>query len=140
MSTIGLQKAARIKAIHAACRAAGLDTEARRAMQLRLTGKGSLSDMSFGEVSKVLDHLNRGANYQGLEGKPKGIDADPQLQKIEALLADMKLPWAYIHKSKAGPSMVRRLTGKDRIEWADANGKQAVIVALVKRYEKAGPK
>ena len=53
------------------------------------------------------------------------------------LLADMKLPWAYIHKGKAGPSLVRRLTGKDRIEWADGAGKQAVITALVKRQEKA---
>lgn len=136
MSSLGLQKAARIKAIHAACRAAGLDTEARKAMQLRLTGKDSLTEMNFSEVTAVLNHLNRGANYQGSEGKPKGLDTDPQLQKIEALLADMKLPWAYIHKSKFGPTMVRRLTGKDRIEWADTTGKQAVIVALVKRQQK----
>ena len=33
---------------------------------------------------------------------------------------------------------IRRLTGKDRIEWADAAGKHAVIVALVKRQQKAG--
>ncbi len=50
----------------------------------------------------------------------------------------MKLPWAYIHKSKAGPTMVKRLTGKDRIEWADVAGKQAVIVALIRRQQKAG--
>ena len=138
MSSIGLRKAARIKAIHAACRAQGIDDEARRAIQVQLTGKDSLSDMAYAEVNKVLDHLNRGSGYTGHAGKPKGIDADPQLQKIEALLADMKLPWAYIHKSKAGPTMVKRLTGKDRIEWADAAGKQAVITALIKRQQKAG--
>lgn len=138
MSSVGLRKAARIKAIHAACRAQGIDDEARRAIQVQLTGKDSLSDMAYAEVNKVLDHLNRGSGYTGHAGKPKGIDADPKLQKIEALLADMKLPWAYIHKSKAGPTMVKRLTGKDRIEWADAAGKQAVITALIKRQQKAG--
>lgn len=137
MSKIGVWRAARIKGIHAACHAAGLDDEARRAMQMRLVGKASLSDMSLPELNTVLDHLNGASGYTGHAGKPKDIAADPQLQKIEALLADMKLPWAYIHKSKAGPSMVRRLTGKDRIEWADAAGKQAVITALVKRQQKA---
>ena len=136
MSRVGVWKSARIKAIHAACRASGIDEETRRAMQENLTGKASLSDMSLDEVNRVLDHINRSNGYQGSEGKPKGVDKDPQLQKIEALLADMKLPWAYIHKSKTGPCMVRRLTGVDRIEFADSNGKQAVIVALTKRKEK----
>lgn len=137
MSSLGLRKAARIKAIHAACRSAGIDSDERHRLQKSLTGKESLNDMSYAEVNTVLDHLNRGSGYTGHAGKPKGIDADPQLQKIEALLADMKLPWAYIHKSKSGPTMVKRLTGKDRIEWADAAGKQAVITALIKRQQKA---
>ena len=137
MSSIGLRKAARIKAIHAACRHAGIDDEARRAIQVQVTGKASLKEMSYDEVSKVLDHLNRAAGYQETAGKPKNLADDPQLRKIEALLADMKLPWAYIHRSQHGPTMVKRLTGKDRIEWADAAGKQAVITALVKRQEKA---
>lgn len=138
MSTLGLRKAARIKAIHAACRSAGIDNAERHRIQASLTGKTSLSEMSYAEVNTVLDHLNKAAGYQEYSGKPKGVDADPQLQKIEALLADMKLPWAYIHRSKFGPTMVKRLTGKDRIEWADTAGKQAVITALIKRQQKAG--
>lgn len=138
MSQIGVWRAARIRAIHAACRAAGLDDEARHDLQRSLIGKASLSDMTLPELNTLLDHINSRSGYAGHAGQPKGIDADPQLQKIEALLADMKLPWAYIHKSKAGPSMVRRLTGKDRVEWADATGKQAVITALVKRQQKLG--
>jgi len=136
MSSIGLRKAARIKAIHAACRAQGIDDSERKRLQMQITGKGSLTEMGYDEVTKVLDHLNRAGGYKEYAGKPKGIDVDPQLQKIEALLADMKLPWAYIHKSSHGPTMVKRLTGKDRIEWADPVGKQAVIVALVKRQQK----
>lgn len=137
MSQIGVWRAARIRAIHAACRAAGLDDEARHDLQRSLIGKASLSDMTLPELNTLLDHINSRSGYAGHAGQPKGIADDPQLQKIEALLADMKLPWAYIHKSKAGPSMVRRLTGKDRVEWADATGKQAVITALVKRQKKA---
>lgn len=136
MSSIGLRKAVRIKAIHSACRNAGIDDDARRAIQVQITGKASLKEMDYWEVNRVLDHLNKAAGYQEYAGKPKTVDADPQLQKIEALLADMKLPWAYIHKSQRGPTMVKRLTGKDRIEWADAAGKQAVITALVKRQQK----
>ena len=138
MSSIGLRKAARIKAIHAACREQGIDDEALRAIQVQITGKASLSEMDYSQVSKVLDHLNRGSGYTGHVGKPKDIEGNPQLQKIEALLADMKLPWAYLHKGADGrPSMCRRLTGKDRIEWADGTGLQAVITALIKRQQKA---
>jgi len=136
VSSIGLRKAARIKGIHAACRSAGIDDTERKRLQLQITGKESLTAMSYDEVNRVLDHLNKAAGYQEYDGKPKSVDADPQLQKIEALLADMKLPWAYIHRSKFGPTMVKKLTGKDRIEWADTAGKQAVITALVKRQQK----
>ena len=138
MSSIGLRKAARIKAIHAACRSAGIESDERHRLQKSLTGKESLNDMSYAEVNTVLDHLNRAAGYTGHAGTPKGIENDQQLQKIEALLADMKLPWKYIHSGKNGPSMVKQLTGKDRLEWADATGKQAVIVALIKRQQKQG--
>ena len=137
MSQVGVWRAARIRAIHAACRAAGIDDSERKRLQMSVIGKASSKDMDLPELNRFLDHLNQAAGYVGPIGKPAGIAADPQLQKIEALLADMKLPWAYIHRSKAGPSMVRRLTGKDRIEWADAAGKQAVITALVKRQHKA---
>ena len=60
MSVIGFQRVARIKAVHAACREQQIDTETRHALQLQLTGKASLEDMSLLEISKVLDHLNRG--------------------------------------------------------------------------------
>lgn len=138
MSSIGLRKAARIKAIHAACRSAGIDDAERQRIQREVTGKASLKDMDYNEVSRVLTHLNKAAGYHEYDGKPKSTDTDPQLQKIEALLADQKLPWAYIHRSKFGPTMCKKLTGKDRIEWADTAGKQAVITALVKRQQKMG--
>jgi len=67
VSTIGLQKAARIRAIRAICRARGIDDETRKALQTRLTGKASLAEMSFGEISAVLDHLNGKGGAEGAD-------------------------------------------------------------------------
>jgi phage gp16-like protein len=58
MSQLGLQRAARTKAIHAACRKLGIDGDQRHEIQLRITGKSSLSDMSIVDIGRVLSHLN----------------------------------------------------------------------------------
>lgn len=134
-----LKIAARKRAIFAACKQLGIGDDERHQIQLRVVGKASLAAMALPELDALLDHLNLKTHRQPhFDGKPAGIEADPQLQKIEALLADQKLPWAYLHKSKRGPSMCRRLTGQDRIEWASAEGKAAVIAALAKRQAKQG--
>lgn len=136
MSQVGIWRQQRMRAVHASCKSAGIDDSERKRLQMDVVGKASMADMSLDDLNRLLDHLNAASGYRGHAGKPAGVEKDPQLQKIEALLADMKLPWAYIHKSKSGPSMVRRLTGKDRIEWADAAGKTAVITALIVRRNK----
>lgn len=59
MSTNGVIRSARIRAIHAACKARGIDEDTRRAMQLQITGKASSKDMSLVDINAVLDHLNR---------------------------------------------------------------------------------
>jgi hypothetical protein len=46
-----------LKTIHVACRQLGLDAETRHDLQLRVTGKTSLADMSAMEQQKVLDEL-----------------------------------------------------------------------------------
>ncbi len=43
--------------IHVGCRALSLDQDDRRALQLTVTGKGSMSDMSEDELKAVLDRL-----------------------------------------------------------------------------------
>lgn len=128
--------AAQRRAVFAACRAQGIDDDTRRALQYQLTGTASLAAMSPREIACVLDHLNarqRPADSGDVAGA--AIAACPQLQKIAKLLDLQKLPWTYLHRSAArrSPSMCRRLTGKDRIEWADGEGKRAVIVALLRR-------
>lgn len=136
-----LKIAARKRAILAACGSKGLaiDEDERHAIQMAVIGKASLTDMTLAELDKLLDHLNtRTGGAAHHHGKPADVAVDPQLQKIEALLADQQLPWAYLHKSRSGPSMCRRLTGQDRIEWASPEGKAAVIAALAKRQAKHG--
>lgn len=54
-----LKKATRIKAVHAACRAHGIDEDTRRAIQIQVTGKASLKDMSALDLTDLLNHLNR---------------------------------------------------------------------------------
>jgi phage gp16-like protein len=53
-----LKKTARIRAIHAACRALGIDDDTRKAMQLQITGQASLKDMSLFGLDSVLNRLN----------------------------------------------------------------------------------
>ncbi len=60
-----LKTAARIRAIHAACRAQGMDDETRKALQVQLTGKASLKDMGLFDLDSVLNRLNaRGAGRE----------------------------------------------------------------------------
>lgn len=59
-----------LKTIHVACRQLGLDAETRHDLQLRVTGKGSLSDMSDAERQKVLDAL-KAQGFRMEAGKAK---------------------------------------------------------------------
>lgn len=94
---------------------------------------------------KVLDHLKGLMAARGIPlkpgpnaGKPANVKPGliPLMGKIAALLADMKLPWKYLTSSKAGPPMLKRLAGVDRIEWADADGLRAIVAALARRQAK----
>lgn len=130
-----LRRTLRIKAVHTACRHLAIDDDTRHALQRELTGQDSLTAMSFHELGVVLDHLNRRSRQRddASAPAPEHLAACPQLQKIAQLLAQQNLPWAYLHRSARGASMCQRLTGAHRIEWADAAGQRAVIVALIKR-------
>ncbi len=45
------------KLIHVGCRELGMDQDARRALQVAVVGKGSLSDMTEAELTKVVARL-----------------------------------------------------------------------------------
>lgn len=136
MSKIGLQKAARIKAIHAACRKLGIDTDTRRDLQMEITGKASLSEMALHEVSRVLDALNRRASGEAEWRFVFRLATDRQLygRKIYRLaervgaLMDPPVPVAtkaYIE------GIARQMRGCDQpLEFCDAEQLHKIVQAL----------
>lgn len=142
------------RAMFAACRQLGLDEADRKAIYAALNLPSTSSQFNALHWAKVLDHLNKLSGHgQPGAGKPATWRAgcEPLGSKIGALLADQKLPWRYLTHGAtdpktglAKPSMVKRLTGVDRLEFADAQGLRALIAALEKRASKptstqAGP-
>lgn len=61
------------KLIFAACRQLGLDDEARRDLQVSVTGKASLRDMNDGELKLVVNRLKEA----GFEDRPRSPGHKP---------------------------------------------------------------
>ncbi|MCL2346465.1 MAG: regulatory protein GemA [Desulfobulbus sp.] len=137
MSLIGLQKAARIKAVHAACRRLSIDDDTRRALQQRLTGKASLADMHSGELSTVLDHLNRQGGYRPRDPQStRPLADDAPSKKIRALWLELHAAGAVRNPAEAAlGAYVKRQTGVDALQWLSSREASAVIEAL-KRWLK----
>lgn len=119
-------------AIHAAKRQLGMDDDVYRAMLLSVTGKRSAKELTQAEVGKVLDRMRAaGANFGGHKGKPKNLDSHPQMQKIEALLAELKAPWAY------ADAIAKQQTGVEKVAWVrDKKQLSGIIAALDKELKK----
>lgn len=130
------------RAMFAACRALGLDDDARRAMMQGVTGKASSRDFNALDWAKVLNHLNRQTGRQNPNnGIPQGCrpGCEGLLKKIGALLADQQLPWRYLTAAPKGrPSMCQRLAGVDILQFATPKGLHAIVAALEYRRKKAG--
>lgn len=128
----------------AACKRLGIDDDSRRAMMLNITGKASSTAFNTLDWARLLDHLNKITGHAPApqNGKPARWRAGCEVfgSKIEAQLADQKLPWRYLTHGAAGkPSMLKRLAGVDRLEFANADGLRAVVAALARRAAKQGP-
>ena len=128
-----------IQLIHVARSQVGMDDETYRNLLKDRFGVASSKDMDKYQRAELLTHFKKlGFKVVTKHIKPS---VKPELRalldKIEAQLADMKLPWAYLTAHKPGrPSMLKRLAGVDQIAWANADGLRAIITALSKRQEK----
>jgi len=89
--------------IHIARKELVLDDDTYRQMIATVTGgKRSCADCTVPELYQVVQRLKdhgfkararkRVAQYPG---KPHNLDSQPMLQKVEALLAELKAPWSY---------------------------------------------
>jgi phage gp16-like protein len=136
-------KAGELAKIHIAKKELGMDDDTYRDMLMQVAKVSSAADLTATGRGKVLEHLKK----IGFKGKktyakrPNTTDNKAQLAKIEAQLADMKLPWGYLTARQQGRdgktlSMVERLTGKQRLEWCTKAELSKVIAALAVRQKK----
>lgn len=108
-------------------------------MLKNLTGKTSTGKMNAAEHQKVIKHLE----HKGFKvtpkkrigkthGTPHTIDSQPQIKKIEALLAEAGRPWAY------AVGMAKRMYQKERLEFCNGEQLRGIIAALMKDAKKNG--
>ena len=126
-----------LSAIHASKNKLGIDDDTYRQMLRAVAGKDSAGKMNQAERTKVLRHLKQlgGGKPQQKKaeypGKPHNLNNEPMLQKIEAQLADMKLPWSY------ADAIAQRMFKIDKVAWLKTTKQlSAVITALSKEQEK----
>lgn len=125
------------RALFAACRSLGMDDDARRDMLQAVLGVRSTKDLQPAQWAKLMNHVNKLTGYDnGRKPNAPTQDKAALMGKIEALLADMKLPWNYITHSKTGVSMCQRLAGVDALEFATPAGLRKIIAALAYRQKK----
>lgn len=119
--------------IHATMAELGMDDETYRDMLEQVVGVRSASKLDRAGRAKVLDRL-RALGAKGTpKGRPHNMDSaerGPLLSKVEALLADQKLSWAY------GDAIARQMYRRDRLTFCDTDQLRAVVVALTKRAAK----
>lgn len=121
---------AELARIHATSKQLGLDDDTYRAMLREVAGASSAADLDAAGRRRVLDHLGKlGTPYKG---KPKNMHKLPgEVDKIEALLADMGLAWAY------ADAIAQRMWGIPRMAWVrDQEKVRAILAALDAEHQK----
>lgn len=96
-----------VKLVHVGCRSLGLDEETRRELQLVVTGKASLAEMTDGEIARVVDAL-KARGFQpaapGAGGKRKAHPAAPRadLRLVHALWSQLGRAGAVRQPGRSG--------------------------------------
>jgi len=113
--------------IHIAKKQLGLDDETYRAMLLQHGGVNSSKDLSATGAERVIKHLKA----SGFKAEPKygkrpkhrpGCGA--MMDKVEALLADRKLPWSYAQV------MAKHMFNVEKLEWLEPEDLHKLVAAL----------
>ena len=122
-----------LAAIHLAARDLGLDRDAYEDVLFTVARVRSAADLDAAGRGAVLEHFRaRGwkprTRKNAHPGQPHNLDSEdrgPQLKKIEALLADSRLPWAY------ADGVAKRMFDIDRVQFCRPDQLHKVIAALV---------
>ncbi len=119
--------------IHCQKRDLGLDDDAYRLMLRAVANVDSASELDGDGRGRLIEHMAKllggDAPYPG---KPKNMEQRRELEKIEAFLAEAKLPWGYAH------AIARRMYQVDRVDWCTSEQLRSVIAALYKRAKRHG--
>ena len=116
--------------IHILAKQAGLikgkDKSAYQRMLGEVQGVSSSRALDAAGRRAVIRHLLARVKGPSYPGRPANCDGNPQLRKIEALLADNGLPWSY------ADGIARQMYEKDRVAFCDSVELSAIITALIK--------
>lgn len=125
--------------IHIARKELALDEETYRQMIATVTGgKRSCAHCTVAELHKIVQHMkDRGFKAKPRKrvaqhpGTPHNLDREPMLQKIEALLAELRAPWSY------ADAIAKRQYKVERVAWLrTVEQYTGVIAALDVELEK----
>jgi len=117
--------------VHAAAKKIGMDDDARRAMQQRVTGKASAADMSDAELVAVCAELARlGADIHvpAPQAGGPGMATEWQLLTIERLAHGMG--WTEGLLDARLIAFIRRTAKVDRPQWLEKAAASKVISGL----------
>jgi phage gp16-like protein len=141
-TTIDMRRKGALAAIHAAKRTLDLEeTEYRDLIERVSATKGkavrSAKDLSPAQLAAVLDEFKRKGGVKAspnTKGKPANFDwLPPMITKIEALLADLGLSWAY------ADAIAKRQFKIERVAWCRTQDQlRSIIAALHVEHEKRG--
>lgn len=129
---------ATLSKIHIAKSQLGMEDDIYRGLLARIAGVRSakeLNDRQAGNVLREFERLGfKPKPSTRAKGKPKNFDQMPaRITKIEALLADMRLPWAY------ADALARQMFKVEFVAWLKAPKQlDALIAALHVEQEKRG--
>ena len=119
--------------IHIAKKELGLSQEVYSEFLMATIGKDTCKGASEKELVAVKIALERKGwvnTHQGRKKPSVRRGNEAMLAKIEALLAEEKLPWNYAH------GIGKRMFGTERLEWLDGGKLASVLVALVRQAER----
>lgn len=122
--------ALRRRAIFAAGRAAGMDSDETRALVRSMAGVG-MSDCTLAQLGEVLNHLNRGKQgYAGRRRSTPSEDRAPLLAKIDALLAELHRVTGEVHTLRYADAIAKRNGWAECVDFADARALKNIVGAL----------
>lgn len=134
---------AKRRAIHVARRQLDLDDASYRALLKRAADVSSSADLvTLDQADAVLDALARiGFAHRPKKvrpgqhaGTPHNLARAPMLQKVEALLADMELPWSYAEA--IAKRQTKQAGGIERLAWVPDADLVGVVAALHREKKK----